>query len=445
MWKEILHRCKWTGLILVSAIVAATLLQFLVFSLPTEPMEKHVKESVNIFTTEGTYHDTIPGIYTTKQDNYTDSAMLLQAIYDGDQSLSDRVMNDYANMVTNANYTDSLIHYCTTGQSDSVHTYFWYWHGYLILLKPLLLFFNYGDIRILNTFGQLVCLILLVLGLYKKGYREYILPFGAAFLFLSPMTINMSMQFSSCYYIMFISSIILLYYGDHLKRKNQYYLLFLLTGMGTSFVDFLTYPVVTVGLPLCLYFIINPSDSIKKTIQRMIELGFFWGIGYVLFWAGKWLVASIFLRENCFIQAINKITLQTSRTLDMNGGTFSYQEMFSRNFMWTSQKAYVVLFCGVLLYLLIRTGQKGIDAKGMRRAVPFVIIALLPICWYLFASTHAFFHYWMEYRECFLLLLGIFAALIQCRKQQNNQVPKRNGDENKIQNRNQNKIQIEKT
>lgn len=418
MWKEIGHRCKVTGLILVSAIVVATLLLFLVFLLPTEPMIKNVKDSVGIFTTEGVYHDTIPGVYTTKQDNYTDSVMLLQAIYDGDQSLTDRVMNEYANMTSGANYTDSLIQYCATGESDYVHAYFWYWHGYLILLKPLLLFMNYADIRILNTFGQLVCLILLVLGFYKKGYREYILPFMAAFLLLSPMTIQMSMQFSSCYYMMFISSIILLYWKEYLKKKNLYYLVFLITGMGTSFIDLLSYPIVAIGLPLFLYFLTNPSDSVKKTVQKMIELGFFWSIGYVLFWAGKWLVASIFLRQNCFVQAVNKITQHTSMASDMDGGTFSLSEMFWRNLMWTGQKAYIVLFAIVLFYLLIQTIRRGIDVQGVRRAVPFILIALLPIVWYLFASSHAYFHYWMEYRGCFLLLLGMFGALVQCRRPQ---------------------------
>lgn len=416
--KNILRRSKVTIFILIGAIVMATALQFFVFLLPTAPMEKNVKDSIQIFKSETVYREIIPGVYTTRLDNYTDACMLLGAIYNSEKPLHKRVMNVYTRMTEDMDYTDSLINYCETGKSDISHSYFWYWHGYMVVLKPLLLFFNYGDIRIFNIFGQLACLILFVLTLYRRGFKDYILPFGVAFVFLSPMTINLSMQFSACYYMMLLSSTALLYWKDYWEKDNKYWILFLLTGMGTSFFDLLTYPIVAIGLPLIVYFIINKSDSILHMVVRMIEYIFFWVFGYVAFWAGKWGVASIFLQKNCLIKALKKINQHTSMDAGGYVESFSMKEVFYKNFLWLQQKAYIALFVIVLIYLVIKIVRAGgIDKKGLKLSLPFVVIAVFPICWYIFASSHAYFHYWMEFRGCFLLLFGILAVLVRCRKE----------------------------
>jgi hypothetical protein len=399
-------------IIIVASIVIATLLQFLVFALPTESMEENVKKSVEIFRTEGVYRDLIPGLYTTKQDNYTDAAMLLQAIYNGDESLSDRAMNVYCNRIEGKNYQESLIQYCETGESDWVHTYFWYWHGYMIFLKPLLMFFDYGDIRIINMFFQILVAAAFILCLMKKGFQDYILPFAAGYLLLSPMTINLSLQFSACYYMMLISSIMIVNYYERLEVGDNFFLVFLLAGMGTSFFDFLTYPIVTIGLPLITFFIVNKNGSIKYMIKKFIEFCISWGGGYVLFWAGKWLVASIILRQNCFVKAVERMKTQTSVS------DFTIGDVYQRVMMWTGVKSYIVIFLVIFVILLVATIRRGISKKGVVGSLPLFVVAIFPLCWYFFASSHAYFHYWMEYRGCMLMVFGIDAAVVKWRANQ---------------------------
>lgn len=418
-----LKKVKISAIILICAIILGTILQFAVFALPVDKMEENVKKSAAIFKTEGAYRALIPGIYTTTQDNYTDAAMLMQAIYNGGQSLVDRTMNVYCNMADDKNYMESLIAYCETGQADRIHSYYWYWHGYMIFLKPLLLFFDYGNIRIINSFFQMAVVATLILCLQKKGYTSYILPFGAAFLVLSPMTINLSLQFSTCYYIMMISSIIILKFYTILENKNLFYLVFFATGMATSFFDFFTYPVLTVGMPLLVYFILNNKASIRYITRKFVENCLFWGIGYLSFWMGKWLVASILLQKNCFAQGFAKITLHTSNQMGVDlKETFPISEVFKRNFLWMDQKSYIIIFMTIFVYLLVITIRNKISKESMIKSIPILVIGLFPMLWYIIACTHAYFHYWMEYRHCILFVFALPAAIIKCRLQEPSEI-----------------------
>ena len=205
VWKRLL----WAIIFLFCGIILATLLIVLVYALPTGRMRDNVNNSIDLFKTEGDYKELIPGIYVGKLDNYTDSVMLAQAIYDGEESVSIKAMNVMARMSKGKNYRESLIEYLDNGKSDGVHEYFWYWHGYMIYLKPLLLFFDYANIRLLNMAFVFITILFLGYEMYKRGVGKYIIPFGLALFLLSPITIMMSLQFSSCFYMMMLGNTIL--------------------------------------------------------------------------------------------------------------------------------------------------------------------------------------------------------------------------------------------
>ncbi len=407
VWKRLL----WAIIFLFCGIILATLLLVLVYALPTGRMRDNVNNSIDLFKTEGDYKELIPGIYVGKLDNYTDSVMLAQAIYDGEESVSIKAMNVMARMSKGKNYRESLIEYLDNGKSDGVHEYFWYWHGYMIYLKPLLLFFDYANIRLLNMAFVFITILFLGYEMYKRGVGKYIIPFGLALFLLSPITIMMSLQFSSCFYMMMLGNIVLLHFYDVLMDKKMYMFVFLFIGMGTSFFDFLTYPVVTLGIPLIWFFILNTNKSLWNMFKDFFVNTCFWGIGYVGMWCGKWAIASVILRKNCFIQAINKIMAHTS--VDEN---ITIAEVFRRNFEWTSERAYQVVMIAFLILLIVWLIKTGVDIVNLKCIIPILIIMLFPIAWYFFASSHAYFHYWMEYRECIVLIFGFYSVLLKLQK-----------------------------
>lgn len=421
----IFKKGKITIIILVASIVLATALQFLAFSLPTGPIRKNAKKSIESFQKEGKYREIIPGINYSMLDNFTDACMIAGATYNGKEALHKKAMNIYTwqtaggivNGVDHYDYYQSLIDECNGVKAKTAHPYFWYWHGYIVILKPLLTFFNYNNIRILNILGQLICLILLVTLLYSRGFKKYILPFAVAYILMMPVTVSLSLQFSACYYMMMISSIVLLKWKEYFEKTNNYWIVFLITGIGTSFFDLLTYPIVTLGTPLIIYFIMNKEDSIKKMAGNMLEKVAFWGIGYVVFWIGKWAVASLLLQENCFVRALSKINQHTS--MDASGlvDKFTIGEVLKRGFVWLQTPMLVVIIVLALVYLLIMLFKShGISKKGLKLSIPLFVVSLFPVMWFIFASSHVYFHYWMEYRSCFVLVFGGLAALVKMRR-----------------------------
>lgn len=136
------------GLKLCSLVVFMIILGFLlllaVYGLPTAPMEKNLAESAELFLREGSYPVTDILGTDSRLDNYTDALMLLTAAYPGDESLTDRALKAYR-YTTAANEDPTLVitaHYIDGKEVEPV-SYERYWHGYLIMLKPLLLLFDY--------------------------------------------------------------------------------------------------------------------------------------------------------------------------------------------------------------------------------------------------------------------------------------------------------------
>ncbi|WP_316076932.1 hypothetical protein [Varibaculum cambriense] len=65
---------------------------------------------------------------------------------------------------------------------------------------------------------------------------------------------------------------------------------FMILGMAVSFLDFLTYPVLALGIPLVMYVIVRQEAGILK----IIGLSCSWAAGYIGFWSFKWILGAIF-------------------------------------------------------------------------------------------------------------------------------------------------------
>ena len=144
---------KYAGVLGVS-ILAGLMLLFAVYALPVEDMKANVARFSEIFNYEGIYPQMVSGYKYMQLDNYTDSIMLGAAIYDGPEGTMDKAVNNYHPDSAQLSPELALMNYAN---EVSAYEYFQipygrYWHGYLVPLKLLLLFFDYSDIRVLNFF-----------------------------------------------------------------------------------------------------------------------------------------------------------------------------------------------------------------------------------------------------------------------------------------------------
>lgn len=158
------------------SVIILGLLGFLllsaVYCIPTDSMEKKLEESAVLLEREGMYPR--PMLDEGSQlDNFTDSIMLNTA---GHPNGSD---NAFVASLRSGNYSskksnpvETFVYMYKEKGTDVYDTYYpRYWHGYLLFLKPLLFFFNLGNIRYILMFVQLGLFVLIIAKLAMREKR----------------------------------------------------------------------------------------------------------------------------------------------------------------------------------------------------------------------------------------------------------------------------------
>lgn len=175
-------------IILICGVVAGTILLTSVYALPVERMHDHVEQAAELLVEEGAYPRLYGGqdirmnpenfldlkvmLLNTRgmaRDNITDATMLNIAVYPGEGNVLERAMLAERPVYEDCNgvATEELKRYMDGDTGYAIQEYSRYWHGYLVVLKPLLLLFRYEQIRWLNVGWMLFCWLLF----YGASYR----------------------------------------------------------------------------------------------------------------------------------------------------------------------------------------------------------------------------------------------------------------------------------
>lgn len=386
-------------------ILMATVLLVAVYALPTGRIKENVAKSSQIFDKEEAYPELIPGYKFTRLDNFTDSIMLAIAMYDGEESTSEKAMANYRMRSDELGVVKSTTHYANDVQAEYyVHPYQRYWHGYLIYLKPLLVFFTYGEIRILNGIFQMIMAMLIIKKMYSSMLRKYIPAYIMMALFINPSVVALSLQYSAIYNL--ILFFILLWLILIQKKKvmvSNVWKLFLVAGCITSYIDFLTYPIVLVGV-LCVLTINTFGCDWKNLLFLIRNIGL-WGIGYIGMWAGKWLVGSIILKENLFMNAIEKLMFRTSMPQGCENRTAAIWE----NIVIYGNEIFIILLMGMIVFAVCNLWKKGIKVKrkNICEIIAYVLVGIMPFAWMLLAAEHSKEHAWFVHRGFAITVLAI--------------------------------------
>ena len=313
----------------------------LAYSLPTERISKNLESSVRYFK------ETYPRFtnYGSSQlDLYTDAIMLLTSGHKTTEPayveslLSKRMYYDGKNpaqtLYSAYNKKENFVH--NNIDNEKTLTISRYWHGYASILKPLLSCpsLHYGQIRALNMVVQLGLFSLLCIGLIKLNKASLIPIFVACWVFMNPVSTLMCLQFSTCTILTFLAlNFIIYYFPKHDENLQHAGYFFTIIGILTSYLDLLTFPLITLGLPLLTYFCIREEKnniSILESFKKALFFCWSWCLGYGGMWAGKWVLASIITDQNVFLQAYQAIMFRTSTS--HNGQNFNVFDVLIKQF-----------------------------------------------------------------------------------------------------------------
>lgn len=403
---------KVTGKLLLTFLVTfltGFLLLLGAYTLPVEPMQNHLRENADYMTAWGNYTMVLEPHSFTLLDNYTDSIMLGTAICDSGKGTLLSAMEAAHPIDKSQNRFERIYNYLNNPEKSKIFEYGRYWHGYLIILKPLLLFFNYSEIRIIQMSVQIILLLLIVYlsARRKKGKIGILL--GTSLLFIMPMIIGRSLQYSWVYDIMLCAVALMLLFHDWFKARGRYCCFFLVLGMLTSYMDLLTYPLITLGIPLVCLLLLNVDDK-KNLIWQILGLSLCWGAGYGLMWFGKWLLASQIMDKDMIKDGLDKVLNRTSTQQDETVYTRWGAILLNLNMLndrvFKALAAAVVLIQGILIVRLHVPYRDFI-----RKIIPFLIIAAMPFVWYLLAANHSSIHCWFTYRSLSVTIFALFGMM----------------------------------
>ena len=293
MFKKIL---AYIGIFCVTLAIMVGALD-LVARIPHEAIEQKSVESAKYMQSRGDeYIDLIPNQIGSRSDYYADSISLsISYALDENDSLRSALLAKFA--TDDPFVTQNYVNQVLEGEKAE-QEYLRYWHGYLIIIRPLMTFMNIEQIYLLNLVIFCGLFISIIVRLFRHDEKILGIAFAVAMIacwsFFTPVALE--------YIWMFLLMLLAVHITMSLvwKEKIRYlpFLLFM-TGMWAAYFDFLTTETITVTMPLLFALWLNRKAwKGKEAIKFVIRCSILWLVAFAFTWMSKWVITGIIMGEN---------------------------------------------------------------------------------------------------------------------------------------------------
>lgn len=413
MRNRILHTIISNLLLIIAGSVLGLAALLLVHLLPLDSIREHVYWSLPMIEKEFEDEVIIDGYRSTLTGNFTDCLMLEHAVYESNgHSLLEQVLHMYRGesyeLEGGWNPGYSLKDYLENVPQPREVEYARYWHGYLVVLKPLLLLTSFNTIRLLNSAVQLLLAGFVVMALCRKNASPLATGFLLSLPFLFFVSTYASLSLSICFYIMVLSLLIQLKFDSCFSDKGVYCIFFLMVGMAAAYFDFLTYPLVTLVFPLCVYLYLH-TDTVRASMGKILKFSVQWLWGYIGLWASKWILTDLLTDSSVIQDAVSTLAARTDSAAG-HSRIIGFFSVVWKNIQPYANWCYVILI-GIALITLLRIKKPDIRVQNFRFIIPYVLLALYPLAWLFITQNHSEQHWQFT---CRIFACSVFAAYAGC-------------------------------
>ena len=403
----------------VLSVSIGTGLMIFVYSLPTERVTKSVRAGIELYEREGNYPSWALGEHS-RLDNFTDAIFLLEATHPVKDVVESAMLNPRFGLTADENPVGALIqvmHGDSTGLSEIIYPR--YWHGALLILKPLLMATQVNHARILIAYADFILFVVALMSFQKILGTRYALTFAATVMTINLTSVSMSFQFSAVYAITLSALIIMLKKNRRLFDDELYPYFFAAVGILTAFMDLLTYPIFSVGLPLTTWYLLNRqtlSEKFSRTLKFMLGLLTAWAIGYGGMWSGKWLVAKILTGRDVLSDAMHQVMsyTQMNDALTAAGWQITSLAAVQRTIAVLGHGPIrIFIFAAIIFFVYKLIRCRGKISMTPRKFLPYLLPAALPFIWVSLASGHSHIHAFFVYRGLSVTVFALTCAAIE--------------------------------
>lgn len=373
-------------------ILSFILLLTLVYMIPNSLIRNNVTTSISILNTEKTTDMPFFYDYYVSPDPFTDKLMFEKTLIDSPSKSALQAAMD-------------------------INNYARYWHGYQLILRPMMLVTSYIRIRYINMFVMLILLGLVFAEIKEKINTKSAVAFMMSMASVYIIIVPMSMQYNSAFVVMLCSMYLILRHYNPTSENNKLAEIFFIIGMMINFFDLLTAPIITLGMPLIVVLLMNikslGSSAFKRNFSSVFKYSSLWTIGYSLTWASKWIIASVILKRNVIQDAVTSILIRTE-------GTEQYPlnrvQMMKRNvenlLLHADTRKIMITFAFILLIAAVMFVLFGKRFEETRNILPIILVSIFPYIWFNVLANHSQIHYWFTYRDQVITVFGVLISLL---------------------------------
>jgi len=290
-------------------------------------------------------------------------------------------------------------------EAMNMEGYTYYWHGYVVILRVLLLFMDYEQFRFLNCILQLMMMFFVAHFIWEKKGQRYALALLTSYFLMMPMAMFLSLQFSWIFYIAMALSLLICYRHTWFTEKRIPYI-FVIAGMLTSFLDLLTYPLYTWAFPLLLLILL--SEDGQKTlnyVKTVVVSGLGWILGYAGMWFGKWALAGWIVHRNVIQEAWKEVLFRSGSEESLN--LIARLEALYDNWKHYEYPLYTALLAIWLTWFIYKSLNGKTQIVRQEKNGAYLLITLSSFVWYFVLANHTLGHHFFTYRIWGVAITGI--------------------------------------
>ena len=349
-----------------ATIVICIALLFVTALIPQNALQKNMEKSSDYYNNHQMFDHVTDYMFLSRQDNYAD-CILTNIIYHIDQ-------NNLAESILSASYynpedegVQTSFAYAVGSKVEPNVDYSRYWHGSMVLLRPLFIIFDIAGVRMVLGILILIMTVWFEVLLFKNHYSVFGVCYAIGLMLVSVWMCAFCVEYAMPFVVMSVELPVLLvlltrayekkdaqnltqkrndknsekHEADNCKLNNRklinrklinrkpinrkpinrkpevlLWAVLACAGIVTAFVDFLTTETVTFTMAYVLYRIVkNRHDQmkpIKEELICLIKSGIVWLGSYGLMIALKWALALVVLGKDAFFNALSQAALRIS-------------------------------------------------------------------------------------------------------------------------------------
>ena len=387
------------------------------YLIPDSLVRDNVIASSRVIFAEGPWPQLTQDDLTTQRDNWTEVYVLGMAVHQDGDPLRSAFLNPYYGSEDRPSSMplESLESWIERGASAPANqSYGRYWQGYLVMIRPLLVLLTLKEIYLVMAVILVTLLVLSCIGLTRRvGW-----PYAAALVLSFAMVDGWMLPLSTKFWFSFAVALVGLCIAVRMEADEllgeRACILFFVLGAVTVFLDYLSTPLVSLGLPLAAAAVCARDEledlGAAGALRWFGHIVASWLAGYLMLGLANWLIYICVSPDGA--EAVEAIRIR----LDNWVGPARFYEGFNRfSGVVTSYGVFSHGLGGRVAVILHALALAACALpRGRYRPVRAVLAAasLIPIPWQIVLATSVAWHAWTVYRVFCLSVFCLACGLI---------------------------------